>query len=355
MKVYAIIMAGGKGARFWPLSRKFHPKQLLNLSGNDILIRETITRISKIIDPGDIFIITNSSISEIIKEVTSGIICSEHIFVEPKSCDTAACIGYAACVLVNRYKDGVMCIFPSDHYIDNEEEFIRVIKLAIDYAVEHEALVTIGIPPAFPSTGYGYIKYINNSNSEIRKVIEFIEKPDFNTSLYLFSSGDYLWNSGIFVWKASTILNCFKRYQPYMYTLFERILKSMDTSLEHETIKDVYKSIKCISIDKCILEHSDEVYVIPSDFRLNDIGSWDMLYTIHNTDKDGNISFGDTLKIDTKNSIIYSDKRLVATLGANNLIIVETDDVILVCDKSRTQDIKSIVIELERMGRIDLL
>lgn len=355
MKVYAVIMAGGEGTRFWPISRKSIPKQLLNLSGNDLMINETINRISKVIDPDDIFIITNINLIDSIKKATIGKINSEHILAEPKSCNTAACIGYAACVIINRYGDGIMCIFPSDHYIKNEEEFIRIINLAVDNASNNEILITIGITPTFPSTGYGYIKCLKTNRTVMQRVLEFKEKPSYKTAESFYNCGEYLWNSGIFVWKASTILNCFLRYEPDTYMLFKRILNTMNTPLEQDTINDVYTNIKCLSIDKCILECSNEVFVIPSELYWNDVGSWDMLKTIQHTDKEGNITFGDILKIDTSNSVLYSNKRLIATLGIQNLVIVETDDAILVCDKNRTQEIKNIVKELEQKGRFDLL
>ena len=343
MNTYAIIMAGGGGTRFWPLSRLAKPKQLLNLSGNDLMINETIDRVASIISMDNIFIVTNAAQVDMMVEVTAGRIKKDHILSEPSARNTAACIGYAAFEIVKKYGDGIMCIFPSDHYIKQREAFIETVKLAIDTAVNTDKLITVGIAPTFPSTGYGYIKFDKNENNLVKYVLEFKEKPSFSTAKSYIQSGNYLWNSGIFIWKASTILNNFERYLPKVYDCLLKIADDMNTSKEKETIADIYPTIPSISIDYGIMERSDEVFVISGDFGWNDVGSWDMLGILHDVDDNGNIVVGEQINLDTTNCISYSDGRLIATIGVDNLIIVETKDAVLVCDKNNAQDVKKIV------------
>lgn len=355
MKVYGVIMAGGGGTRFWPLSRQTMPKQLLNLSGNDALINETINRISSFIDRKNIFIVTNERQNEPLKEVVATNCLDEHILLEPVARNTAACIGYAAFEIIKKYGDGIMCVFPADHYIKDEIEFKNILERAIKVANDTDKLITIGIRPTFPSTGYGYINFNNDSSNyyegQAYDVIEFIEKPNFEKAKVYVDSGKYLWNSGIFVWKVSTILENFKRFLPKVYNKLEEISKYFGTDKETVKLKEIYPTIPSISIDYGIMERSDDVLVIPGYFGWSDVGSWDALGALYEPDENGNIIKGEHINIDTENSILYSDKRLIATIGLNDVIVVETDDAVLVCSKNRSQDVKKIVEKLKEQGR----
>jgi mannose-1-phosphate guanylyltransferase len=355
MKVYGIIMAGGSGTRFWPLSRKTSPKQLLNLSGNGLMINETIDRMSGFINKEDIFIVTNTDQAEKMKELVEDGIQMNHILAEPAARNTSACIGYAAIEIIKKYGDGVMCIFPSDHYIKDEESFTNVLKEAIKVAETSEKLVTVGITPTFPSTGYGYIKFDKNQAGIVKNVERFVEKPNHETAVKYLKSGDFLWNSGMFIWKASTILDNFKRFLPKVYNSIVEIGDVMNTSKEESIITEIYPNIPSISIDYGIMERSDEVVVLEGDFGWNDVGSWDMLGALYDTDENGNIIKGDQINLETSNCISYSDKRLIATIGINNTIIVETDDVVLVCAKDKAQDVKKIVDLLTEKGKSEYL
>ena len=354
MKTYGVIMAGGGGTRFWPLSRHEEPKQLLNLSGKDLMINETIDRVATICDKSDIFIVTNVDQVAKMKTATVGRITDNHILSEPSARNTAACIVYAAFEIIKKYGDGIMCVFPADHYIKNETEFTRILKEAVKVA-EEGALVTLGITPTFPSTGYGYIKFDKNESNLAKKVIEFKEKPDIETAKKYVDSGEYSWNSGMFVWKASVVLEQFEKLLPDVYSCLLKIADAMSTPKEVEVINEVYPTIPSISIDYGIMEKSDKVKVISADMGWNDVGSWDNLGVLYDSDEEGNVFAGENISIDTHNCITYSKKRVISTIGVDNLIIVETDDAILVCDKNRAQDVKLIVEKLKSDGRKELL
>ncbi|WP_294429307.1 mannose-1-phosphate guanylyltransferase [uncultured Treponema sp.] len=354
MKTYGVIMAGGGGTRFWPLSRQATPKQLLNLSGKDLMVNEAIDRLSKTADKQDIFIVTNKTQVAKMLEAVNGRVQKNHILSEPSARNTAACVGYAAMEIVRKYGDGIMVITPSDAYIKNEAEFTRVLGIAVKAAEEKDALVTVGITPTFAATGYGYIKF-QKSGEEALKVLEFKEKPDEATAKKYVESGEYAWNSGMFIWKASTILKKFEAYLPDIYADLCKIGEAMNTSEEAKTIEEIYPKITSISIDYGIMEKADDVYVVPGEFGWNDVGSFDMMGVLHEADSNGNICIGDNISIDSKNCITYSSGRLVATIGLENIVVVETKDAVLVCDKNKVQDVKKVVEQLKSTGRSELL
>lgn len=355
MNRYGVIMAGGGGTRFWPLSRKDLPKQFLNLTGTDILVNETIDRLAASVDKKNIFVVTNAAQSELMYQSTEGRLREDHILAEPAARNTSACIAYAAMEIVKKYGDGVMCIFPSDHYIKEPENFEHVIERAIRTAEDTDALVTIGIKPTFASTGYGYIKYIGESEKDYLTVEEFVEKPDVKTAKSYLKAGTYLWNSGMFVWRASTILRHFQELLPDVYACIAEIGDAMNTKLERETINRVYPTIPKISIDYGIMERSKNVLVVEGDFGWNDVGSWDALRALYDADENGNIIYGEQIHIDTKNCISYAKSKLIAALGVEDLIIVETDDAVLVCHKDKAQDVKKIVEGLNEQGKTEYL
>lgn len=349
MKIYNVIMAGGGGTRFWPLSRQAHPKQLLNLSGEDALINETIKRINTLTDKENLFIVTNEKQIDLLKDTVGDMCEHANVLPEPSARNTAAAIGYAAFNIMKKYGDGVMCVYPADHYIKNEVEFINILNKAIKVADENEKLVTIGIAPTFPSTGYGYINFDKEIeyNDVAYDVVEFVEKPNYETAKSYVQSGKYVWNSGMFVWKVSKILEDFKRYLPKVYDKLEKLSEFIGTDKEEKMLKEIYPTIPSISIDYGIMERSNDVVVVPGDFGWNDVGSWDVLGAIYPTDKNGNICRGETIEIDTKDCIVYSEDKLIATVGIRDLIIVSTEDAVMVCKKDKAQDVKKIVDKLK--------
>lgn len=354
MKVYGVIMAGGGGTRFWPLSRKQTPKQLLNLSGKDIMVNEAIDRLCRVAEKCDIFIVTNSAQKDKMLEFVDGRIAEDHVLSEVAARNTAACIGYAAVEIVHKYGDGIMVITPSDAYIKDEKAFAEVLKTAICAAESTDKLVTVGITPTFPATGYGYIQY-GESNQSAKTVLRFVEKPDEQTAKKYIASGDFVWNSGMFVWKASTILNKFAQLLPEVYARLEDIAAAFGKNEEKTLIDKIYPTIPSISVDYGIMEKCNDILVVPGEFGWNDVGSWDTFNVLHKEDGEGNIAIGNALTIDTTNTTVYSGGKLVATVGVDNLVIVQTPDAVLVCAKDKAQDVKKIVDELKRQGREDLL
>ena len=351
MKTYGVIMAGGGGTRFWPLSRKEKPKQFLNLSGKDTMVMDTIKRLCRVADKEDIFVVTGENFVASTAEATKEILCADHILGEPAARNTAACIGYAAMEIIKKYGDGVMCVAASDHFIKNEEEYERVIKTAVTLAEEKNALVTIGIKPTFPSTGYGYIRSNREVEAAYYEVEEFVEKPNLETAEAYLVSGQYAWNSGMFVWKASVILDYFEKLLPDIYECLVKIGDAMGTEQEKQIIQEVYPVIPKISVDYGIMERAKGVLMVEGDFGWNDVGSFDALEEIYEKDKNGNVVLANGCLLDTNGCILYGDsEKLIATLGVENLIIAQTKDIILVCDKKRAQDIKLIPEELTNSG-----
>lgn len=348
MKTYGVIMAGGGGTRFWPLSTKAEPKQFLNLSGKDILVNETIDRQSAFIDREDIFIVTNQTQAELMLARTDGRVRRDHVLAEPAARNTAACIGYAAMEITRKYGDGVMCIFAADHHIRDEQEYTRVMREAVRTVEETDALVTIGIHPTFPSTGYGYIKNSPIEGKRYRKVEEFVEKPDPDTAQSYVDAGCYAWNSGMFVWKASTILGYFERLLPDIYACLTEIGNAMGTAGEQAVIQRVYPTIPKISVDYGIMERAKGILMLEGDFGWSDVGSWDTLDTVRKKDENGNIVSGDTLLMDTKNCVIYGKNKLIAAVGVEDLVVVEGDNAVLVCPQKDAQRVKQVVEQLEK-------
>lgn len=358
MKKYGVIMAGGGGTRFWPLSRQKTPKQLLNLTGKEKMVNEAIDRLSYTTNRNDIFIVTNVAQVEPMLAATAGRIQPDHILPEPSARNTAACIGYAAMEILRKYGDGVMVITPSDAYIKDIPAFTRVLAEAVTAAEGQDKLVTVGITPTFPATGYGYIRFDKGAQETAKGVLEFKEKPDEQTAKAYLATGQYAWNSGMFIWKASTILEKFKTLIPDIYADLEKIGDAMGTPNERNTIEKVYPNIRKISVDYAIMEPSaaaGDVLVVAGEFGWNDVGSWDMMGVLHDADEDGNISLGDTLAIDTTGTVLYSSGKLVAAVGVTDLVIVETPDAIMVCHKEKAQDVKKIVDALKDADRTGLI
>lgn len=345
-------MAGGSGTRFWPLSRQTKPKQFLNLSGRqETMVKETANRLLGITEHENIFVVTGQEFLDATREETENIILEDHILSEPAARNTAACIGYAAMEILKKYGDGIMCIVPSDHFIRDEQAFCDVMNQAVQVATETDKLVTIGIRPTFPATGYGYICCNREKTASFYKIEEFVEKPDLSRAREYVASGFYSWNSGMFIWKASTILDYFQRLLPDIYEPLQKIGEAMMTDRERTVINEIYPDIPRISIDYGIMERVSDALMLEGDFGWNDIGTFDSLGDIFPKDENGNVKVGTTLSIDSRNCIFYGqDDKLVAALGVKDLIIAQTDDVILVCDRSRAQDIRQFTEALQQEG-----
>ena len=356
----AVIMAGGGGTRFWPLSRMSAPKQLVKITGDDVMINETIKHYDSVIARENTFIVTNAKQAELMDKVLFDEVKRDNILIEPMQRNTAPCIIYAAMTLKKLYGDAVMAVLAADHHIGNVKEYERVLKLAIDTAEKTDRIVTLGLRPTFPSTGYGYLKFNkdNKISDEVYDLEQFVEKPGLEVAKSYVESGDYLWNSGMFIWKASVILDYFKKLLPDMYEKMESIFDKLRTPDEKAAIEEVYPTLENVSVDYGIMEKADGVCVIPADFGWNDVGSWDSLEYVFDLDGNGNVNIGDTELIDCSDSVFFdrsSVGKTVAGIGLKNIVVVQTDDAVLVCDKGRVQDIKAMVEKLKKEGREELL
>jgi mannose-1-phosphate guanylyltransferase len=350
MTITSLIMAGGKGERFWPKSRTSLPKQFLNISGNKSMMQQTIARLEKLIPITQIFVVTNELYAELIQAQIPHL-PHENIIIEPVGRNTAPCVGLASIIIEERFPDSTMVVLPSDHIIQNEQGFIQIIQTAIQFADEHNDIVTLGIPPTYPETGYGYIECSEEvqklNELDIHKVNKFVEKPDLQTAEAYLISGNYLWNSGIFVWKTSVIRQHIKELMPNMHDVLETMKAGFERGDMKDTIKQEFHKMPDQSIDYGIMEKVEQIHVIPCLFGWDDVGSWTALERINDLDENGNVIRGNILNLDTKGCIIESNGKLIATLGVSNLIIVETDDVTLICSKDKAPELKSLIKELK--------
>ncbi|MEE4563352.1 mannose-1-phosphate guanylyltransferase [Paenibacillus polymyxa] len=358
MTITCVIMAGGKGERFWPKSRTNLPKQFLNISGNKSMIQQTISRLEKMVCIDNIFIVTNELYAELLK-VQIPHLPSANIIVEPVGRNTAPCVGLASIIIEEKFPDSTMVVIPSDHFIENEEGFINIIKAAVDVAQDNSNLVTLGIKPSYPETGYGYIESTNEveciDGFEVHKVNKFVEKPNLTTAQSYLEAGNFFWNSGIFVWKVKTIRSYIKDLMPEMHDILETIVTALSTTERDEVIKSEFTKMPEQSIDYGIMEKVSNIYVIPCVFGWDDVGSWTALERINELDENGNVVKGNTLSLDTKRCIIESNGKLIATLGIEDLIVVDTEDVTLICSKDKAQEIKLLLKELRMQKKEEYL
>lgn len=346
---YAVIMAGGVGSRFWPMSTEQFPKQFHDMLGaGSTLIQKTVGRFEKIIPSENILIATNKKYENLVLEQLPKI-SPKQLLLEPAMRNTAPCILYSAFKIHHENPDGIMVIAPSDHWIEDEIEFLKNIKTAFDFCAENDALLTLGIQPTTPNTGYGYIQF-ENSEKELKKVKKFTEKPNLEMAIQFLESGDYLWNAGIFVWSAKSILKAFKTYLPEMYALFSCGENNYNTALENQFIETNYGFSENISIDFGIMEKARNVFVLPVNFAWNDLGTWSSLYSELKKDSNQNATLGgEVIYIDSSNNIVKTQsKKRVVIQGLNDYIVVEKDDVILICPKDKEQDIKQITSAVKK-------
>ncbi len=354
MKTTAVIMAGGRGERFWPKSRNNRPKQFLSLtSDGETMIQKTVKRLLPLVDMEDIYIVTNAAYTELVLDQLPDL-PKENILAEPCARNTAPCIAFAAAVIKQKYDDAVMLVLPSDHLIGYEDIYINTLKKAIRAAEQGKNLVTIGITPTYPETGYGYINF-GKECGDTYEVERFVEKPDLPTAKEYLASGKYLWNSGMFVWKVSSILADMKEFMPDIYDGAVRIGEAFNTpGFEDVLVKEFY-AFRSESVDFGIMEKADNIYTIPGSFGWDDVGSWLAVERINETDDDKNYIEGDVISIGSERTTICGGKRLVAAVGLEDIIIVDTDDAVLVCSKNSTQDVKKVIAQLKEAKREELV
>jgi mannose-1-phosphate guanylyltransferase len=348
---YVAIMAGGIGSRFWPMSRTNMPKQFLDiLHSGRTLIQETFDRYEKLVPAKNIYIITSQEYVDIVKKQLPQLAC-ENIVAEPSKKNTAPCIAYIAFKLWQKDPQAVMIAAPADNLILEEDEFITTANTAFNFVNHINALVTIGIKPTYPNTGYGYIQHdMVEAAPSIYKVKTFTEKPNIDLARAFVASGDFLWNAGIFTWKVKNLLAAFEKYLPEMYDVFNSEKDKLNTPEEAKVIEQIYPQCTSISIDFGIMEKADNVYVIPASFSWSDLGTWNSAW--ENMDKDyfKNAVAGATVMIvDAKNCMVHvPDNKLVLLQGLDDFIVVDTKDVLLICKKDKEQEIKEYVAEIKR-------
>ena len=342
---YAILMAGGVGSRFWPVSTQDFPKQFHDMLGTgDTLIQKTFQRLSHLIPKENIYILTNERYNDLVLEQLPEV-TQKQVVLEPAMRNTAPCILYASLKIQKENPDAVMIVAPSDHWIEDEATFSKNVEQAFEYCSKNDALMTLGIQPTFPNTGYGYIEFDKSSSDDIKSVNQFREKPDYETAKKFIEQGNFLWNAGIFMWSVKSVLKAFKNNQPSLYSHFEAGISAYNTKLEADFIAENYPTAENISVDYAIMEKSDNVFVIAAEFDWNDLGTWGSLYDKLGTNNNGNaVVNARTLVEDASGNMIRtkSDK-IVVIDGLNDYIVVDKDEVLLIFPKAKEQDIKKVL------------
>lgn len=356
MKKTALIMAGGRGERFWPKSRKNLPKQFLSLTGDGrTMIQLTVERILPLVDMQDIYIATNRSYKALVREQLPEL-PEENILCEPVAKNTAPCIGLGAVHIARKYEDAVMFVLPSDHLIKYNAMYLDTLRRASEVAEAGDNLVTLGIMPDYPETGYGYIKFQPDARKGVAFEVErFVEKPDLETAKQYLATEQYLWNSGMFIWRVSTILRSIEKYLPDTYAGLRRIGGAIGALDEKDVLEKEFSAFKSESIDYGIMEKADHIYTLPGSFGWDDVGSWNAVERIQPANEFGNVVHGNAVTVDTKRCIIQGGKKLIATVGLEDIIIVDTDDALLVCEKGDAGEIKKVLENLKICNRTEYL
>ncbi len=348
-------MAGGFGVRLWPRSLEKHPKQFIHIIGRGTMIQNTVFRLSPLFEAEDIFVITSEGNKQTVREQLPSI-PEENILIEPFGRNTAPCTALAAMIIDARYaEDVVITVLPSDHLIMNVGEFQTALKLAHLAAEEIDGIITLGVTPTRPETGFGYIQVTDEEGVEnpffnrgLRLMANFAEKPDIDTAKRFLQAGDFLWNSGIFVWKTSIVWEAMEKYLPDHFALFQVLKKHIGKDSYDEFLENCYRQMRNISLDYGIMEKARDMYVLEASFGWSDVGTWDEFHRLSLKDASDNVLEGNVIAIDTSNCLISAREKLIAAVGIEDLIVVESDSAILLCKRSESQDVKEIIDFLRR-------
>jgi len=344
--IHAVIMAGGIGSRFWPKSRKARPKQFLTVAGGATLIQNTVARLQGVVPPEQCYVVTHDRYVEQTQDQLPAV-PADNIFAEPISRNTAPCITYAAIKLLAKDPDTTMLVLPADHVIRNVREFHHVLDIAVAKAQEAGALVTIGITPTHPETGYGYIQFdgsiSEHDDTRAYWVRTFAEKPDIATAELFLDSGDFLWNSGMFIWRADTILDQVQKHLPSVYDAFEPVQQALDTPDERQAVTSAFQICPRISIDYGVMERAEKVFVVPGSFGWSDVGDWRTVYDLSDHDEHGNALRGNVILHDSSRCLVHAEQRLVVLVGVHDTVVVDTEDAVLVCQRENAQQVKNVV------------
>lgn len=354
---YAVVMAGGSGTRFWPLSRRRHPKQLLELFGRRTLLEQTAERLRGFIPPARTYVFTNEVVRAEVSRRLPHIPLTQ-IVAEPAARNTAPAVGLAAREILARDSEGIMIVLPSDHAILKAAAFRRALRTACVLGATEGRSVSLGLKPTRPDTGYGYLRLgrleARLGGQEVYRIENFTEKPRLALARRYVASGKYLWNGGVFIWRASTLIRNLERYQPEMARGLERIASAGGASAR-VALRRLYPKLENISIDYALMEKISGLYAVAADLGWSDVGSWAVVYELSKKDRDGNVRPRHALGVDSRRNLIVSPEKFVVTVGVQGLVIVETDDALLVCAREGSQDVGKAVQELERRGLEELL
>ncbi|MBD99213.1 MAG: mannose-1-phosphate guanylyltransferase [Verrucomicrobia bacterium] len=351
---YCVIMAGGIGSRFWPMSRTLYPKQFIDILGTgQTLIQQTFHRLNRLVPKENIFIVTNDLYKNLVLEQLE--VKEDQVLCEPNRRNTAPCIAYANYKIAKRNKKANIIVAPADHLILKEDRFIEAMETALEFTSKNDALLTLGIKPSRPDTGYGYIQFEDVGDEEIKKVKTFTEKPDLELAQQFLNSGDFSWNSGMFIWSLNAINKAFQMHLPEINSLFLEQEQKFDTDDENNAIEAIYAVSKSVSIDYGIMERAENVYVLSADIGWSDLGTWGSIYTHLEHDQNDNAVIGENVMMyDSKDCIVSVPKdKLVVLQGLENYIVVEANNTLLICKKEEEQSIKQFVtdIKLEKGDR----
>ncbi|WP_276497878.1 mannose-1-phosphate guanylyltransferase [Pontibacter litorisediminis] len=343
---YVVIMAGGIGSRFWPYSRTNYPKQFHDVLGiGQSMLQTTAQRFADICPPENIFVVTNKDYEALVKKQLPEL-SDNQVLLEPVGRNTAPCIAYASYKIAQLNPKANLVVTPADHVVLKQDVFTEVVKDALQAAAQDDVLITLGITPSRPDTGFGYIQYIDDESSKIKKVKTFTEKPNLELAQMFLESGDFVWNSGIFIWNVQSILRAFHQYLPEVSEVFEEGVTTYNSPEEQNFITRAYSQCRNISIDYGIMEKVDNVYVLLADIGWSDLGTWNSLYTINEKDESGNVIDGDVMLYDTKDCIVKTPKnRLVVLQGLEDFIVAEYDNVLMICRKDEEQKVKEFVAD----------
>lgn len=364
LPICAVLLAGGRGTRFWPRSRIRTPKQLLNITGSKTMLRETVERLSPLVAPRNIWVVTNDEQSAAVRRELRGGVAS-HVLAEPVGRNTAAAIGLAAIHLLHDHRDALMAVLPSDSHIADAARYRKIVRAALDLAATPGNLIVLGIPPTRPETGYGYIELARLEGHQRGfasfVVRRFTEKPPLALARKYAASGRFLWNAGMFFWRASTFLENLKRFLPATHAALQQLAETIGTRRYAPSLRRIYPHLENISVDYAVMEPATRqsgpprVFVLPAKIGWSDIGSWAAVYEFLAAKPGENVSAGQLLALDAEGNYFWSPKKFAAAIGVRDLVVVETGDALLVCSRHRSQDVGQIVKALEKSRRRNLL
>lgn len=357
--LYTLIMAGGSGTRFWPRSKTLKPKQYLNIFGDDSLLQDTIKRFATFTENENIYIVSSATQANVLEEQTT-MLPKQNLIYEPIGRNTLPCIGLAAMYAEKENPKGIMVVSPSDHLIANNELFRDTVLSAVKIADERNGIVTIGITPTYPATGYGYVQTADDITGEEKinqfKVERFVEKPDESTATEYLRQGGFYWNSGLFVFKISVFLKAVEQFAPGLYADLRKIQADLGNPSFNQTLDNIYRAVESISVDYGIMEHAKNIYLVEGNFDWNDLGSWESVYLADEKDENGNAGSGETIFLNTRNSYVYAeDENVVAVVGMEDVIVVKDGNTTLVSKRENAEDIKKIVEKLKSENKSQYL